>query len=624
MALTRPRAEQIYNLDYKQATRVVTIVDITLAGGAPNNVDGVNLTLGDRILVTGQADSSQNGLYDVYTLGTGSNGTWVRTSDANATGEIEAGMIIMVTEGQVFADTQWKLITDNPIIIGTTGLVFTQNYLANSISAGTSNVVVAGNANVTVSSSGVANVLTISPTGAYVAGIVSATGNIYAGNISVLGNITGNISFDQSISVSGNVQANYYFGNGSQLTGIQAGNIVGGYSNANVYQFLESGNSVSISITGNISTTGNILAGNISVSGNIIGNGSQLTGINYSNIVGAYSNANVANYLPTYSGNLTAGNTSVSGNAISGNILTAGQISAAGNITGNNFLMYGSGNILGNLNVQGNITFIDSNVIVTNDLYIDLANNQSTYANVDGAGLNVGNTGSAPLVRWTYNTAANAWTTNVGISATGNITANTGSFFIGNGSQLTGITANSIVGSYSNANVIALGESGWAGNIIPAGNGVYDLGSETNTWRTLYLSANTLNIGGGNLSVSNGNLLFNGNVVTVQQGTTGNIVANNISLAGNAVASYFVGDGSYLTNINAGNITGGYGNANVYQFLQSGNSVSISTTGNISTAGNVIGNNLIAKNSVNWSNNGAPAVYQLYNASTGSLDTIFV
>ena len=849
MALTRPRAEQIYNLDYKQATRVVTIVDITLAGGAPNNVDGVNLTLGDRILVTGQADSSQNGLYDVYTLGTGSNGTWVRTSDANATGEIEAGMIIMVTEGQVFADTQWKLITDNPIIIGTTGLVFTQNYLANSISAGTSNVVVAGNANVTVSSSGVANVLTISPTGAYVAGIVSATGNIYAGNISVSGNITGNISFDQSISVSGNVQANYYFGNGSQLTGIQAGNIVGGYSNANVYQFLESGNSVSISITGNISTTGNILAGNISVSGNIIGNvsfdqsisasgnvlagnivstgniiqsgtgningyngyfsnnltvigtltstsniigglsgvfygnsvtgnmalyagipqftplgsnvvaqfsgnvnsysqinfqnisdgtnatteiiitadngndlahfgdfgiagsnyanaipdndlgtavapndvylyaqgnadggggnlvlgsnekngvvriiadgsntanvvatfanggvnvtgivsasgnitgnyiignGSQLTGINYSNIVGAYSNANVANYLPTYSGNLTAGNTSVSGNAISGNILTAGQISAAGNITGNNFLMYGSGNILGNLNVQGNITFIDSNVIVTNDLYIDLANNQSTYANVNGAGLNVGNTGSAPLVRWTYNTAANAWTTNVGISATGNITANTGSFFIGNGSQLTGITANSIVGSYSNANVIALGESGWAGNIIPAGNGVYDLGSETNTWRTLYLSANTLNIGGGNLSVSNGNLLFNGNVVTVQQGTTGNIVANNISLAGNAVASYFVGDGSYLTNINAGNITGGYGNANVYQFLQSGNSVSISTTGNISTAGNIIGNNLIANNSVNWSNNGAPAVYQLYNASTGSLDTIFV
>jgi len=266
MALTRPRAEQIYNLDYKQATRVVTIVNITLAGGAPNNVDGVNLTIGDRVLVTGQDTASQNGLYDVYTLGTGSNGTWVRTSDANATGEIEAGMIIMVTEGQVFADTQWKLITDNPIIIGTTGLTFTQNYLANSISAGTSNVVVAGNANVTVSSSGVANVLTVAPTGAYVAGIVSATGNIYAGNISVSGNITGNISFDQSISVAGNVQANYYFGNGSQLTGITANSIVGAYSNANVAAYLPT-------------YSGNLTAGNASIAGNITTNNS----VNWSN-----------------------------------------------------------------------------------------------------------------------------------------------------------------------------------------------------------------------------------------------------------------------------------------------------------------------------------------------------
>jgi hypothetical protein len=381
-----------------------------------------------------------------------------------------------------------------------------------------------------------------------------------------------------------------------------------------------------VNIGGKISTAGNVVA-NV-----FVGNGAGLTSLVGSAVTGTVANATYAVNAGTVTTNAQPNITSVgalssvtvTGNAVAGNLLTTGQLSATGNITGNNFLMYGNGNILGNLNVQGNITFIDSNVIVTNDLYIDLANNQSTYANINGAGFNVGNTGSAPLVRWTYNTAANAWTTNVGISATGNITANTGSFFIGNGSQLTGITANSIVGSYSNANVIALGESGWAGNIIPAGNGVYDLGSETNTWRTLYLSANTLNIGGGNLSVSNGNLLFNGNVVTVQQGTTGNIVANNISLAGNAVASYFVGDGSYLTNINAGNITGGYGNANVYQFLQSGNSVSISTTGNISTAGNVIGNNLIAKNSVNWSNNGAPAVYQLYNASTGSLDTIFV
>jgi hypothetical protein len=63
----------------------------------------------------------------VTTLGTGSNGTWARTSDGNASGEIEAGMIVMVTEGTLYKDTQWKLTTNNPIVIGTTPLTFARN-----------------------------------------------------------------------------------------------------------------------------------------------------------------------------------------------------------------------------------------------------------------------------------------------------------------------------------------------------------------------------------------------------------------------------------------------------------------------------------------------------------------
>jgi phage-related tail fiber protein len=146
MGLTKPRAAQIFNLDYKQSTRVVTTTNINLAGGAPSSVDGVSLTTGDRVLVTAQDTGSQNGLYLVTTLGSGSNGTWARTSDGNENGEIEAGMIVMVTEGVIYADTQWKLITDEPITINTTALTFTQNYMANSISSGTSNVVVNSNA----------------------------------------------------------------------------------------------------------------------------------------------------------------------------------------------------------------------------------------------------------------------------------------------------------------------------------------------------------------------------------------------------------------------------------------------------------------------------------------------
>ena len=185
MGLTKPRASQIYNLDYKQATRVVTVTNINLTAGAPSQVDGVTLGANDRILVAGQSTASQNGLYDVSTVGSGSNGTWVRTSDANSTGEIDAGMIVMVTEGLIYADTQWKLITDNPIDIGATPLVFTQNYSANSISSGTSNVVVNSNANVTISSAGVADVLTVSSTGTVILGTLSVTGNIIAPNVAI-------------------------------------------------------------------------------------------------------------------------------------------------------------------------------------------------------------------------------------------------------------------------------------------------------------------------------------------------------------------------------------------------------------------------------------------------------
>jgi hypothetical protein len=231
MGLTRPRAAQIYNLDYKQATRVVTVTDITLAGGAPSQVDGVNLSLNDRILVTAQSTASQNGLYLVATVGSGSNGTWARTGDGNETGEIEAGMIVMVTEGAIYQDTQWKLITDNPIVIGTTPLIFTQNYSANSISGGSSNVTVYSNANVVISSDGTANVLTISSTGTVTVGTVSATGNI-----------TGN----------------YILGNGSQLTGIAGGST---YGNSDVVTLLASFGSNSISTTGNI-TAANLNSSN--------------------------------------------------------------------------------------------------------------------------------------------------------------------------------------------------------------------------------------------------------------------------------------------------------------------------------------------------------------------------
>lgn len=286
MGLTRPRAAQIYNLDYKQATRVVTVSNVTLAGGAPSQVDGVNLSTNDRILVTAQSTVSQNGLYLVTTVGSGANGTWVRTNDGNETGEIDAGMIVMITEGVIYQDTQWKLITDNPININTTPLTFVQNYSANSLSGGTSNVTVYSNSTVNISSAGIANVL-----------IIASTGTATTGNIGATGNISGN----------------YILGNGSQLTGIAGGS---SYSNANVISLLSAFGSNTISATGNVTA------------GYFIGNGSQLTGL-----PAGYTNANLA----TLGSNvISTTGTITSGNILGTNILTGGLISATGNVIGGN------------------------------------------------------------------------------------------------------------------------------------------------------------------------------------------------------------------------------------------------------------------------------------------------
>ena len=188
MGLTRITAQQISNIDYKQSVRVVAVSNVTLGGGAPVVVDGVSLSAGNRVLVVGQNTSNQNGLYYVATLGTGSDGTWTRTSDGNEVGEIDAGMIIMVTEGTTYADTQWKLTTNDPITVGTTALTFVQNYSANSISSGTSNVVVTSGSNVSIAVAG-SNVAVFASTGEYVTGLISATGNITGGNITTAGNL---------------------------------------------------------------------------------------------------------------------------------------------------------------------------------------------------------------------------------------------------------------------------------------------------------------------------------------------------------------------------------------------------------------------------------------------------
>lgn len=122
--------------DWKESVRVATTATVTLAGGAPNVVDGVTLAANDRILVKNQSTASQNGIYYVSTLGTGANGTWTRATDADTSAEVTSGVYVYVSEGTSTNKGQYVLNTPNPITLDTTSLTFVRFNGGSSLTSG--------------------------------------------------------------------------------------------------------------------------------------------------------------------------------------------------------------------------------------------------------------------------------------------------------------------------------------------------------------------------------------------------------------------------------------------------------------------------------------------------------
>jgi hypothetical protein len=116
-------------LDPKASVRVATTANITLDG--PQTVDGVQLNNYDRVLVKNQTTASENGIYVVDEAG-----PWSRAGDADTSADVTAGMYAFVEEGTTNGDTGWVLTTNNPIVVGTTALVFVQFSGAADVTAG--------------------------------------------------------------------------------------------------------------------------------------------------------------------------------------------------------------------------------------------------------------------------------------------------------------------------------------------------------------------------------------------------------------------------------------------------------------------------------------------------------
>ena len=424
-------------------------------------------------------------------------------------------------------------------------------------SNGNSNLSIpSSNGNVTISAVGNANIVVITGTGVNVNGTLNSTGNLTAANAN-LGNVV-TANYTTAVLTTGN-QPNISnvgtLGNLSVTSNITAGNINAGnlltanYTNA-VLTTANQPNITNVGTLGNLSVTSNIVAGNIGNATTILyGNGYNLTGLDAAGrVVNGTSNlsiassggnitmgvagnagivtvtgtgANISGYA-NISGNLTAGNLSLTGNVtstlnVTGNA-NVGNLNTAGSVTASNLTL------TGNLVVGGTTTYVNSTTTAIVDPIVEQgggANNAALTTNDNkdrGTTLHYYTTTPVDAFMGWKNAnsefifASNASVTSdiVIVNTLGNVRAN---YFIGNGSQLTGIAATTAVSLINGTSNVVVTNSG---------NVTFGVGGNASILAVTSTGAN-----------------FGGYVSAL----------GNITSQGNVSASYFIGNGSQLTGV---------------------------------------------------------------------------
>jgi hypothetical protein len=446
---------------------------------------------------------------------------------------------------------------------------------------------------------------------ANLANVVNVTGNINASaNITANANITGANLNTLGLANIGNLE----------ISGTTTGNLI---PSANVTFNL--GNATNrwkdLYLSGS-----SILIGDQNISAN--GTGIALSNTTFLTDVFVSGNANVGLALigntANFIGNVIAPNVTVNlelsgntanftGNVIAANLRSNSLTSTRVTFAGTSGILTDSSNLIYNdstqlLTVLGNSQFNNANlgnlatanfVNVSSNLFVtDTANvgnlrtNNLLYANgqawdfITPAGANTevqfndGNGNLGASANFTFNNSTNLLTVTGNVTATGNVT---GSYFLGNGSQLTGvvaIAADKLLNGNTSVTTTANGNVSF--NIADPANGNIPIAN------LMVLSSNLLTVNAnitttGTISANNFSGNFSGNItgnVTVPGPNTG-IVFNDSTFANSSNAFTF--DKTSNTANLAGTLN--VGNSTVNVSISTGNIVA---TGNI-TVGNVIG-----------------------------------
>jgi hypothetical protein len=438
---------------------------------------------------------------------------------------------------------------------------------------GTTPVVVFPPANVTIAS----NVL--DTTGNVIAGNVISVDGTFTGNLYVGGRISGNVTFSTLNLVSLNatsVVASAYFGNGSGISNLNASNIVGSVPTAL---------SVTVASQPNITSVGTLTG--LNVQGLLVAsNGSAISNLNSANIVGS---------VPT---------------ALSVTTASQPNITSVGTLTGLNvqgLLVASNGSAISNLNAsnvvgtvktaqsvttasQPNITSVGT-LTGLNVQGLLVASNGSAISNLNASNV-VGTVGTAQSVTNASQPNITSVGTLTGLNVQGLLVAS-------NGSAISNLNASNLVGTISVGNLpssgVTAGTYGSSANVSQVTIDQYGrvtLASNVAIVSSQWIGASGspiyyLNYVGIGTSSPSANLQVSGNVYVTNAVTTNNLFFNNAILATNLPT--------------VAGVTGGYGSgSNVPQMLvdQYGRIASISNVAITSSQWTSIAANIAFANAV--------------------------
>ena len=448
-------------------------VGATLTNAGANaaiSIDSVALSSTNRVLVQGQTNGFENGIYTVTTVGNGST-AWVLTRattedqyDPKSTTGLAYGDYFFVQEGNTAAGSAYVLTSPTgEILFGITNIGFSQFSAAGTYSPGngiaiTGTIISANTDGVTTAISG-GNIVVKTSANLTTPNIGDATfsslswntlsnGNVTANNLSIgnIANIGSNLIVGNLIQANGNISSNANInGNNAFFTNVLD---VGGNLLANN---ITSNNAFSTN-TANISA--NLVTSNATVNLELSGNTANFSG----NVIvpNLTVNLQLAGNTANFSGNIVALNTNA------GNLLTANFANIASNITTSNLTV--NLQLAGNTaNFSGNITSLNANLgnLATANFFTGTFINGTSNVAIPVANGNINLTvgGNTSLV--VTNTGANI-TGNLGVSGnfsvgslqSDNLTANL-SVFVGNTTiswgtvTTTGISANQTIKSFS-------------------------------------------------------------------------------------------------------------------------------------------------------------------------------